>query len=132
MRLEIELGSKVYAIYGGPHAEEEYRCNYGLELVSRRLLGEGGLPVSSYNECIHGLAFELLVCPTEPEARIKVLSVMILGMHRETDHLTLRQSFLDDLDERAECLLAKAFALIGSIDEKVIDPVLIRAFGFVR
>ena len=132
MRLEIELGSKVYAIYGGPHAEEEYRCNYGLERVSRRLLEEGGLLVSSYNECIHGLAFELLVCPTEPEARIKVLSVMILGMHRETDHLTLRQSFLDDLDERAECLLAKTSALIGSIDEKVIDPVLIRAFGFVR
>lgn len=46
MRVEIEPGSKVNAIYGGLRAEEEYRCNYGLGPGSRRLLERGGLRVS--------------------------------------------------------------------------------------
>lgn len=46
MRVEMEPGSRVYAIYGGPDAEEEYRCNYGLEQRARRLAEEGGLRVS--------------------------------------------------------------------------------------
>lgn len=46
MRVEMKPGSKVYGIYGGPDAEEEYRCNYGLEPRARRLAEEGGLRVS--------------------------------------------------------------------------------------
>ena len=46
MRVEIEPGSRAHEIYGGPEAEEEYRCNYGLEPGSRKLLEEGGLLIS--------------------------------------------------------------------------------------
>lgn len=46
MRVEIESGSRAHDIYGGPEAEEEYRCNYGLEPGSRKLLERGGLLVS--------------------------------------------------------------------------------------
>ena len=46
MLVEIEPGSRAHDIYGGPEAEEEYRCNYGLEPGSRKLLERGGLLVS--------------------------------------------------------------------------------------
>ena len=46
MRVRIEPGSKVHGFYGGPGADEEYRCNYGLAPGSRRLLEDGGLRVS--------------------------------------------------------------------------------------
>ena len=46
MRVEVAEGSRAYVIYGGPRAEEEYRCNYGLEPGTRELLERGGLLVS--------------------------------------------------------------------------------------
>ena len=46
MRVEMEPGSKVHAVYGLPEAEEEYRCNYGLDPHARRLVEGGGLRVS--------------------------------------------------------------------------------------
>lgn len=46
MLVEVSAGSKLRGVYGGPEAEEEYRCNYGLAPESRRLLEEGGLRVS--------------------------------------------------------------------------------------
>jgi CTP synthase (UTP-ammonia lyase) len=46
MRVRIEPGSKVHGFYGGPGADEEYRCNYELAPGSRRLLEDGGLRVS--------------------------------------------------------------------------------------
>ena len=46
MRVRIEPGSKVHGFYGGPEADEEYRCNYGLAPGSRRLLQDSGLRVS--------------------------------------------------------------------------------------
>lgn len=45
MRARIEPGSKVHGFYGGPEADEEYRCSYGLAPGSRRLLEDGGLRV---------------------------------------------------------------------------------------
>ena len=43
MRVDLEPGSRSRGIYGAPEAEEEYRCNYGLEPGSRKLLEAGGL-----------------------------------------------------------------------------------------
>ena len=59
MHVEVEPGSRVHGIYGGPQAEEEYRCNYGLEPGSRSLLEGGGLLVSG----------------TDPDGEVRILEL---------------------------------------------------------
>ena len=59
MRVNIRPGSMTHAVYGGLVAEEEYRCNYGLEPGSRGLLEEGGLSVSG----------------TDPDGEVRVLEL---------------------------------------------------------
>ena len=46
MRVEIEPGSRVHGLYGVMEAEEEYRCNFGLDPERRQLIEDGGLRVS--------------------------------------------------------------------------------------
>lgn len=50
MRVELEPGSRVHGFYGTTEAEEEYRCNYGLDPERRKLIEGGGLRVSGVDE----------------------------------------------------------------------------------
>ena len=45
MQVYLEPGSSAYAYYSAATAEEEYRCNFGLDEARQRLLHEGGLRV---------------------------------------------------------------------------------------
>ena len=59
MHVQIGPGTTAHEIYGASEAEEEYRCNYGLEPGSRRLLEEGGLRVSG----------------TDPDGEVRILEL---------------------------------------------------------
>lgn len=59
MRVEIEPGSKVHGFYGSEEAEEEYRCNFGLDPEHRQLIEEGGLRVSGVDETGEARILEL-------------------------------------------------------------------------
>lgn len=59
MRVYVEWGSLAHEIYRAPEAKEEYRCNYGLEPGSRKLLEEGGLRASG----------------TDPDGEVRILEL---------------------------------------------------------
>ena len=59
MKVAFEPGSKVWDIYRSTVAEEEYRCNYGLEPDRRRLVERAGLRVSGVDEDNEARVLEL-------------------------------------------------------------------------
>ncbi|MDQ3659325.1 MAG: hypothetical protein M3338_06585 [Actinomycetota bacterium] len=89
MHVEMQPGSKVHAIYGGPEAEEEYRCNYGLAPESRKLLERGGLLVSGVDPDGEVRILEL---PDHP-FYVATLFVPQLGSSPEKSHPLVLERF---------------------------------------
>lgn len=59
MQVTLESDSKVYGFYGRPEAEEEYRCNFGMDPERQRLIEEGGLHV----------------CGLDPDGEARILEI---------------------------------------------------------
>jgi CTP synthase (UTP-ammonia lyase) len=62
--LRLEVGSRLWTIYGAPEADEEYHCSYGLNPAYERLLFDpGGLRVAARDPAGEVRAVELAEHP---------------------------------------------------------------------
>ncbi len=82
MRVEIRRGSRVHGFYGGTEAEEEYRCDFGLDPARQKLIEEGGLRVSGADQDGEARVLEL---PDHP-FYVATLFVPQMGSSAESPH----------------------------------------------
>ena len=82
MQVALKPGSKVYGCYGSTEAEEEYRCDFGLDPDRRRLIEEGGLRVSGVDESGEARILEL---PDHP-FYVATLFVPQISSSQESPH----------------------------------------------